>query len=128
MTIDELPSKWIFLGIIGNLKPHQRSFLDSTSYGWAGHSQVYVEGSSNRRRDKSGWTEFTEGECLYFHLDSNKLTMFSVQRNNRFVLDIDATTAINDASYYIHFNCSYTGTKLTLEPLGSDERPILLEN
>ena len=52
--------------------------------------------------------------------------MFSVQKINTFILGIDATAI--DAFYYIHFNCVAHGTKMILEPIGSDERAGLLQN
>lgn len=124
VTIDALISTafngWIYLGIIGNLNPSIMSYSDSTSHGWAGSSQVYHQGA-NRNGD-SGWTNFTKGECLYFCLKSNKLTMFSVEKNKKFTMDIAATVA----AYYIHFNIFGIGTKLTLEPLSIEEREQLL--
>ena len=52
--------------------------------------------------------------------------MFSVQKINTFILGIDATAI--DAFYYIHHNCVAHGTKMILEPIGSDERAGLLQN
>lgn len=85
VTIDSLPTdNWIYIGIIGDINADNNSFRDSTSYGWAGNSQVYKGGSN--QSGASGWTSFVEGECLYFHLKENKLTMFSVQKKRAFVL------------------------------------------
>jgi len=122
VTIDALRTnyKWLYLGIIGNLAASNgSSHTNSTSYGWASNSQVY-HGGTNRSGD-SGWTGFTQGECLYLHLKANKLTMFSVQKNKKFTMDV-ATTG----TYYLHFNTPYTGTTWTLEPLRKDERTRLL--
>jgi len=125
VTINALADlQWVFLGIIGNLGASNDSFLDSTCYGWSCGSKVWHAGSY--RNGDSGWTGFTEGECLHFHLKSNKLTMFSVQKNRKLVIDIDIATAL--PAYYIHFNIPYGGTKFTLEPLGDDERTRMLEN
>jgi hypothetical protein len=123
VTIDVLPNNhWFFLGIIGNLGASGSSYEDSTSYGWSSRSRVWT-GGSNRSRE-SGWTDFIEGECLYFHLKSNKLTMFSVQKNRKFVIDV----ATSVPAYYIHLNVHGVGSKVTLEPLGEDERTRMLEN
>ena len=127
VTIDEMPEdhikQWVFLGIIGNLGASYNSRVDPTSYGWSGRPQVWHEGSI--RGGDSGWTRFTRGKCLHFHLKSNKLTMFSVQENKKFVIDnIDTTVP----AYYIHFNILYVGTKVTLEPLGEDECERMLDH
>ncbi|OEU14461.1 hypothetical protein FRACYDRAFT_241006 [Fragilariopsis cylindrus CCMP1102] len=125
VTIDEMPEdhikQWVFLGIIGSLGASYNSRVDPTSYGWSGKPQVWHEGSI--RDGDSGWTRFTRGECLHFHLKSNKLTMFSVQKNKKFVIDIDTTVP----AYYSHFNILYVGTKVTLEPLGEDECERILD-
>ena len=115
MTINSLPTgKSIYLGIIGNLDAGRHSYNDSTSYGWMDNSLVWKGGS--KESGASGWTKFVKGECLYFHLKENKLTMFSVQKKQTFAIDIDIDVATTfDA--YIHFNFIGTGTKLTLEPL-----------
>jgi hypothetical protein len=118
-----LPHFWVYLGITGNLGASDKSYVDSTSYGWAGPNQVWTGGSN--RSENSGWIGFTEGECLYFHLKSNKLTMFSIHKNQKFVIGT-ATTAIRE--YYIHFNFYAVGTKISLELLGEDERKRLIEN
>ncbi|OEU11674.1 hypothetical protein FRACYDRAFT_270652 [Fragilariopsis cylindrus CCMP1102] len=138
VTIDVLPyNHRIYLGIIGNIGASNFSCSDSTSYGWGCSGQVY-HGGLIRGRD-AGWTGFTEGECLYFHLKSNKLTMFSVDKNREFVIDIAttafggiATTAIRE--YYIHFNFQTArtalifGAKISLEPLSDEERKLLPKN
>jgi hypothetical protein len=125
VTIDvlSLHDNWIVLGIIGNIGASYDSYFDSTSYGWGCNGVVY-HGGSNRSED-CGWNGFTEGECLFFHLKSDRLTMFSVQKNRVFVIGI-ATTAIRE--YYIHFNLQAVGTKISLEPLSDKERKLLPEN
>jgi hypothetical protein len=120
VTIEELPLNIIYLGIIGCLDASNDSRTDLTSYGWANSTQVLIGGSS--QNGDSGWTKFTEGECLYFHLKTNKLSMFSVLKNKKFVMDI-ATTC---PAYYIHFNLYHVGTKISLEPLHEDECERLL--
>ena len=124
VTIDVLPNNhWIYLGIIGNIGADKNSCSDSTSYGWScnGCNGLVYHGGLILRE----FTGFTEGECLYFHLKSNKLTMFSVQKNKVFVIGI-VTTAIRE--YYIHFNLHDVGTKISLEPLSDEERKLLPEN
>jgi hypothetical protein len=126
VTIDELPDHhWVYLGVIGNLGAVDKSFEDSSSYGWSCGSGVWIGGS--KLNGSSGWTQFTNGESLYFHLKLNKLTMFSVQKNKRFVIDI--AKGRMDREYYIHFNLYDPGNKISLEPLSEDEREcLLLEN
>jgi len=65
---------------------------------------------------------FTQGECLYFHLQLKKLTMFCVKKNQKFTIDVAATVG----TYCIHFNMYYSGTKITLEPLTEEERASLV--
>jgi len=123
VTINEVPYiGGLFLGIIRNLGPYCVSHDDSTSYGWAGGSHIYHAG-----HDKNGQlgfnAGFTQGECLYFHLKTNKLTMFSVQKNVKYTMNI--ATKVN-YSYYIHFNIRFSGTKITLESLNQVECARLL--
>ena len=87
------------------------------------YPQVY-QGGLDKHEGYGGWTTFTEGECLYFHLNSKKLTMFSVQKNKKFAMDIATTVP----AYYIHFNLHTRDTKISLESLGEDEREHLLED
>mmetsp|Transcript_65249 Transcript_65249/g.72879 ORF Transcript_65249/g.72879 Transcript_65249/m.72879 type:complete len:353 (-) Transcript_65249:77-1135(-) len=122
VTIDALPGAWIFLGIIGNLDASDSSYDDSTCYGWAGYSEVY-QGGTERIGD-SGWTGFTQEKCLHFHLKAKKLTMFSVQKNQKFTIDVATTVH----AYYIQFNMLHKGTKVTLEPLNDEERARFLSN
>jgi hypothetical protein len=125
VTIDVLPGdRWVYLGIIGNIGASNARCGDPTSYGWAGGiggAQVWIGGLS--RGGDSRWTNYIRGECLYFQLKSNKLTMFSVHKNKKFTIDIATTVP----AYHIHFNLYDVGTKLTLEPLREDERKLLLE-
>jgi hypothetical protein len=84
VTINKLPrSHWLFMGLIGKSSNYSHSV--STSFGWGSPNQVCVAG-----KNSSGtgcWTHFTEGECLHFCLNGTKLTMFSVIKNQRFVID-----------------------------------------
>jgi len=120
----------IFIGIIGNISAPQKKLLDArdaTSYGWiGGHTRVI--GGSLGYRD-SGWTKFTTGECLHFHFKSDKLTMYSVQKNRKFTMDVAPPTSCNDngGAYYIHFNAINDDTQITLKPLtDKDARARLL--
>merc|ERR1719464_1905738 len=119
------------------LNLHYEDF--KTVYGWEGASLISVGGCCKDSSD-TGWTDFVQGECLYFHLKSNRLTMYSVQKNQKFTIDIlenNATTTTRssstraegdylqekeeDAYYYIHFDLFRNGTKITLEPLVDEE-------
>jgi len=116
------------LGIIGKLDADNNSYADSTSCGWTGGSSIYgdrcyINGGS--QTGFGGWSgdNFTEGECFYFHLKSKKLTMFSVQKNTKFTMDVATTVD----TYYIHFNLYQSGKsiRITLEPLNEEERAKL---
>lgn len=121
MTIDKLPSNnWIYSGLIGTTSASQNSYSDPTSFGWAGSNQVYVAGVNNSWAD--GWTGFTEGECLHFLLEGAKLTMFSVIKNKRFVID-----TATGGDKFIHFNFGKNSTKVTLEPLDAEHRAKLVD-
>jgi len=124
VTVDTLPNGWTFLGIIGTLDASNSKGIheDPTCYGWASRSRVYQGGTV--RNEDSGWTGFTQGECLHFHLTAKKITMFSVQKNQKFTIDVATTVD----TYYIHFNIMYISTKLTLEPLNEEERARFLSN
>jgi hypothetical protein len=113
VTINNNPG-WLFLGLIGKTNAKESSFSDPTSFGWTYSSSVYIAGAN--KGGIGSWTGFTEGECLHFCLDGATLTMFSVTKNQRFVID-----NVPAGDKFIHFNFVHAGTKLTLEPLNVDE-------
>jgi BTB/POZ domain len=120
VTINKLPNGgWIFMGLIGNAIANEGSFFDPTSFGWCRNSHVWVAGT--KRTGESGWTCFTEGECLLFGLANYKLTMFSVTKSKRFVID-----GVPDVAQFIHFNFNQNETILTLEPLDATEYATLV--
>jgi hypothetical protein len=122
VTINQRPSyNEVFLGWIGKTSAPQYSHNDPTSFGWT-WKQVYFAGSCYYRAgNNESWTGFTEGECLHFCFDGTKLTMFSVIKNQYFVID-----NIPAGGKFIHFNFSRGATKVTLEPLAADEYAKLM--
>ena len=119
VTIDTMPDHiCLFLGIIGNLNASSESFGDSTAYGWDTYS-IWKNGICGN----SHMIDFSQGECVHFHLKSNKLTMFCVKQNQKEVIDM---VIISDA-YYIHFSFYGVGTKISLEPLDEVEQKRMLE-
>jgi hypothetical protein len=120
VTVNRLPQNgWLFLGLIGKTSGMQNSYSDPTSFGWMHSNQVYVAGTN--KSGIGGWTCFTQGECLHFGLDGAKLTMFSVTKKKRFVIN-----NVPAGDKFIHLNFHYFGTKVTLEPLDADEYAKLL--
>jgi hypothetical protein len=120
ITINKLENnRWIFMGLIGKTNAMENSYSDPTSFGWASSNQVYVAGTNEN--GSGGWAGFTEGECLHFCLEGVKLTMFSVTKNRRFVIN-----NVPAGDKFIHLNFHYFGTKVTLEPLNSDEYAKLM--
>jgi hypothetical protein len=122
VTINKLPTVhggWIFVGLIGNANAANDSFNDSTSFGWAANHHVCVAGCV--KPGAGDWTHFAEGECLLFGLANNKLTMFSLTKSRRFVID-----DVPDGEKFIHFNFYDRGTTLTLEPLDATEYAKLM--
>jgi hypothetical protein len=122
VTVDVLPNaNWLLIGVIGNLNPDNDSYTESTSYGWTGLYRC--DKGVMDQYGELGMTKFCEGECLYFCFSSNKLTMYRVQTDKKFVIE-DIAREVDE--YYIHFNFHSHGTKLTLEPLSVDEYAKLL--
>jgi hypothetical protein len=120
VTINKLPfNTRIFLGLIGKTNAMENSVSDPTSFGWMSSKEVYFAGANQGAI--GGWTGFTEGECLHFGLDGANLIMFSVTKKKRFVID-----KVPAGDKFIHFNFSYVGTKVTLEPLNADEYAKLM--
>jgi len=114
----------LFLGIIGNLRASNDSEEDPTSCGWGGGKGtygdfVYINGKCHDGH--GGWNckNFIAGECCYFHLKSNKLSMYCVQKNKTFTIDVPTTTTVD--AYHIHFNIYHPDTKITFEPLNKIE-------
>ena len=120
-TIDTLtPDHWLFLGIIGDLNVSSSSLEDPTAYGLC--CEIAVK---NGIYEDSTLERLSQGDCIYFHLKSNKLTMFNAEKNLKTVIDIDTT--VSD-TYYINFNFYNPDTKISLEPLTEDECERMLEN
>ena len=119
INFDSLPSSaGFFLGILGNLNLKCYIPNDATSFGWNAAYEVIRKGKSAR---KEGWTGFVDGECLYFHFKSNKLSMHSIRTNQTFIIDdIDTSTT----KHYFHINCVYNNTIVTLGPLDAEERKV----
>ena len=118
VNIDSLPIPlFFFLGIVGNLDLKYYVPNDATSFGWGGSSGVFCKGESENRKD--GWVGFEEGECLYFHFKSNKLSMHSVQKNKTFAVSGVDTNA---TKFYIHTSVFRLGTAMTIGPLNAEER------
>jgi BTB/POZ domain len=123
VTINRLAGM-IVMGLVGKTNPPSpgSSYLDCFGWGGGAHyaRNAYVAGSSIP--GAGGWTDFTEGECLYFCLANNKLTMFSVTKSKRFVID-----EVPDGDKFIHFNVRRShGTTVTLEPLDATEYAQLM--
>ena len=105
---------YLFMGIINNLNPGKKiSERDETSYGWRNDSYAFIKG---KQVAQDGWTFFEDGECLYFHLTTTQLTMYSDKKNRTFVIDIES----DNAPTYIHINMFGEGTELSIEPLCDD--------
>ena len=120
VNIDSLQNNnHFFLGILGNLDLRYCIHSEATSFGWEGNSGAICEGQYGR---KNGWTGFVDGECLYFHFKSNKLSMHRVQKNQTFFIDDDIFTSTT--KHYFHINCVYNNTVVTLGPLDAEERKV----
>jgi BTB/POZ domain len=118
VTINKLPiGGLVYLGVIGNANAAQTSHTDPTGFGWTSSKNKIVHVAGGDKPGAGGWTGFLEGECLHFCLAENKLTMFSVTKAIRFV--IDPVPAAGEK--FIHFNFHQNGTKLTLEPLDATD-------
>jgi BTB/POZ domain len=118
VTINKLPSGgWVYLGVLGNANAAHTSHTDPTGFGWTSSKNKIVHVAGGDQPGAGGWTGFEEGECLHFCLAENKLTMFSVTKAVRFV--IDPVPAAGEK--FIHFNFHQNGTKLTLEPLDATD-------
>ena len=123
VNIDSLQNNnHFFLGILGNLDLRYCIHSEATSFGWEGNSGAICEGQYGR---KNGWTGFVDGECLYFHFKSNKLSMHRVQKNQTFFIDDDIFTSTT--KHYFHINCVYNNTVVTLGPLDAEERKVFTD-
>ena len=92
---------------------------DPTSFGWAGTKEVYIAGANHS--GESGWSGFTQGQCLYFRFCNNRLSMCSVTKDRIFTIDNVSVT-----EPYIHFNFFDNTTKLALSPLSEDEHEAFM--
>ena len=124
-VLDDGENGFVYLGIVGNIDHASIDSTypwDSTSHGWATGGDVFNEGGA-LCIERDEWAGFIQGECLHFHLKSNTLTMFSVQKNKKFIMDIQTPVDV----YYINFVMANTGTSITLEPLDKEEGARLLQ-
>jgi hypothetical protein len=127
VTINQLDinSCCLVIGIIGNLNPaSNESQYHSTSYGWSSpnngsRTNLYKGGAGCISSD---WKGFAHGECLHFKFKSNRLSMYSVQKNRTFVMETP-----NIVDKFIHFNLLEAGAEVILESLNKEEREHLLE-
>jgi hypothetical protein len=120
VTVDAIPGR-VCLGIIGNLDAtrRKRSFTDSSFNGWLSFGKVYKNGLPHGDTHST----FTVGECFYFHLKEEKLTMFRVKTKQKIVVD----DVVSSNTYYIHFRFWGPGSnKISLEPLNEDERTEMI--
>lgn len=105
---------FVYIGIIKNLDPPDASEFDKTSYGWGSNCYAYIEGNGVKQ---DRWTDFEDDECLYFHLTTTQLTMYSDKKNRTFVIDVED----DDIPTYIHINMYGRDTDLSIEPLCDDD-------
>lgn len=131
VTIHESSSRLrCFLGVIQQLNGHAHasSINQRTCNGWFDDyltRNIYcvVGGKKNVYQTTRGF--FSQGECLYFHMNTNKLTMYSTKQKKKSILDVECDDVATTPTY-IHFNFT-TGAKVTLESLSTDELITLLE-
>ena len=57
----------MFLGITSHTQPKETSHRDHTSYGWAGHGQVWESGVDHN--GEQGWKGFAAGDVPVFMYD-----------------------------------------------------------
>ena len=96
------------------------SEADSTCYGWSRCGDIISRGN-RRSEDSSGWTGFDEGDCLYFRLQSNTLTMFSVQKNRKFTIHGIADAVSKECYIYFGFQ---NAMAVRLEALKYEEAAV----
>ena len=69
---------------------------------------------------QDGWTQFSGGECLYFHFKNNKLSMHRVQKNQTYVIDGGGINT-QTTKYYFHTKLVSNGTSMTFGSLNAEE-------
>ena len=84
-------------------------------------SHVFRKGSCGAIRD--GLTQFSGGECLYFHFKTNKLSMHRVQKIQTYVIDGSGINT-ETTKYYFRINLVCNGTAMTLGSLNAEERKV----
>lgn len=115
---------WIFLGIISNESPEDKSYADPTCYGWAGGDQVYTAGQSTHR--KQGWQSWQQGDEAIFNLDAKTgvLTMYLKRTGTRYALSLTCSSAVLE-SMRIHVNVYQMNTSLLLSQCLPEELQVL---
>ena len=103
------------MGIVKNLNPPtpQSKSADESSYGW-NNRYASIKGNDVKQ---DGWTGFEDDECLYFHLTTTQLKIYSDKKNRTFVIDHED----DNAPAYIHFRMCGKDTELSIEPLYDDD-------
>jgi len=83
-------NQWLLLGIIGEVAvPLERSYADSTCYGWAAPSQIFRQGKTTGEN----WPGFSKGDRVTMMIGETDLKM-KVQRlgNKTFTIKIPANS------------------------------------
>ena len=128
VTIESFPSvinnPWLFMGIIGTLNGASTSHLAYSSYGWACQYQVYCQGRESGSRHVHKWSKFIQGETLHFYFSSTKriLAMYSVLKDDAYILRNLNMEEFKQEGAFIHFNFVNVGTKLVLSSMNYTER------
>ena len=105
--------------MIGTPTPEQRSYNNTSCFGWAGGEQVYKAGI--HVNGEGGWTTFAQGETIIFRYQNNKLVMYRAKKNKVFIMN-----GVTIGTPYIHINFHVRETEISLSPTTPEERQDLI--
>jgi hypothetical protein len=116
-------SGWVFLGITSHTQPKETSHRDHTSYGWAGHGQVWESGVDHN--GEQGWKGFAAGDLPVFMYDpvGGHLAMM-----NHTLLHTMTVGPSPPTGYFVHANLLGAGDCVEIVTPTEADRTFLQQN
>ena len=113
VSIDKLPGRWIYLGIIGKLANiHHEPFFDSSAYGWGTKKSVYAAGVNTA--GQGGWPGWQQGDRGMFTFSPAARTLsLRLERTNEEYFIGNLNVSVIDSAY-IHCSVFRAGTTVRL--------------
>ena len=114
---------WVFLGLTSSLQPKESSHRDGSSYGWAGHCQVWESGVDHT--GEQGWKGFVAGDSPVFMYDPIGGHLAMCNHTNLYTMTVGPAPR---SGYFVHANLLGAGDAVELIAPTESDRSFLQEN